>query len=110
MERNCFWRYEQIIKGVEFFSQTKYLRPKNLISLITPHHANEIGSIVLGFFVQRILCVNRLKYVGYKSVDSVPQLVQDYMGGKVKVDEFITHNLPLDDINKAFDLMHSGER
>ena len=54
--------------------------------------------------------VNRLKYVGYKSVDSVPQLVQDYMGGKVKVDEFITHNLPLDDINKAFDLMHSGER
>ena len=64
----------------------------------------------LDCFLFRESFVNRLKYVGYKSVDSVPQLVQDYMGGKVKVDEFITHNLPLDDINKAFDLMHSGER
>ena len=70
----------------------------------------EKGKLDCFLFRESILFVNRLKYVGYKSVDSVPQLIQDYMGGKVKVDEFITHNLPLDDINKAFDLMHSGER
>ena len=28
----------------------------------------------------------------------------------MKVDEFVTHTMPLDDINKAFDLMHEGKR
>eukprot|EP01104_Vermistella_antarctica_P005829 TRINITY_DN164_c0_g1_i2.p4 TRINITY_DN164_c0_g1~~TRINITY_DN164_c0_g1_i2.p4 ORF type:complete len:191 (-),score=43.88 TRINITY_DN164_c0_g1_i2:1450-2022(-) len=46
---------------------------------------------------------------GWKSRDSVPELVTAYLGGKVKVDEFITHTVPLADINKAFDLMHNGE-
>ena len=47
---------------------------------------------------------------GWKSRDSVPRLVEDYLGGKVKVDEFVTHTMPLSDINKAFDLMHEGKR
>lgn len=46
---------------------------------------------------------------GWKSCDSVPKLVEDYLGGKVKVDEFITHTMPLDKINEAFDLMHAGK-
>lgn len=46
---------------------------------------------------------------GWKSVDSVPVLVNDYMAGKLKVDEFVTHTMPLEDINKSFDLMHKGE-
>ncbi|PIK40878.1 putative alcohol dehydrogenase class-3 isoform X1 [Apostichopus japonicus] len=45
---------------------------------------------------------------GYKSRDGVPKLVNDYMAGKIKVDEFITHNVSLDEINKAFDLLHEG--
>ena len=48
--------------------------------------------------------------LGWKSRDSVPQLVENYMAGKLKVDEFISHSVPLDDINKAFDLLHKGER
>ena len=32
------------------------------------------------------------------------------MAGKLKLDEFITHTMPLDKINEAFDLMHAGER
>ncbi|KAK3730390.1 hypothetical protein QZH41_015609, partial [Actinostola sp. cb2023] len=47
---------------------------------------------------------------GYKSGDGVPKLVEDYLAGTLKVDEFITHNLPLDKINEGFALMHSGER
>ena len=47
---------------------------------------------------------------GWKSRDSVPLLVEDYLKGKVKVDEFVTHTMSLDDINKAFDLMHEGKR
>jgi S-(hydroxymethyl)glutathione dehydrogenase/alcohol dehydrogenase len=46
---------------------------------------------------------------GYKSRDSIPELVKDYLSGKIKVDEFITHTLPLDRINESFDLMHSGK-
>uniref|UniRef100_A0A8C8JR85 S-(hydroxymethyl)glutathione dehydrogenase n=1 Tax=Oncorhynchus tshawytscha TaxID=74940 RepID=A0A8C8JR85_ONCTS len=46
---------------------------------------------------------------GWKSVDSVPKLVTDYMNKKLKVDEFVTHTLPFDQINEAFDLMHAGK-
>jgi S-(hydroxymethyl)glutathione dehydrogenase/alcohol dehydrogenase len=31
------------------------------------------------------------------------------MEGKIEIDPMITHTLPLEDINKAFDLMHAGE-
>jgi S-(hydroxymethyl)glutathione dehydrogenase/alcohol dehydrogenase len=37
-------------------------------------------------------------------------LVEKYLKKEIKVDEFITHQLPLDDINKAFELLHKGER
>lgn len=47
---------------------------------------------------------------GWKSCESVPKLVDKYMAGELKVDEFITHTLPLDKINEAFDLMHDGKR
>ena len=46
---------------------------------------------------------------GYKSRSEVPKLVDSYMGGEVKIDEYITHNLNLQDINEAFNLMHKGE-
>lgn len=46
---------------------------------------------------------------GWKSVESVPKLVDDYMAGKMKVDEFVSHSLPFDSINEAFDLMHAGK-
>lgn len=49
-------------------------------------------------------------YSGWKSCESVPKLVEDYLAGKLKVDEFVTHSVPLDKINEAFDLMHAGKR
>ncbi len=36
-------------------------------------------------------------------------MVDQYMAGEIKVDEMITHTMGLEDINKAFDLMHHGE-
>ena len=36
--------------------------------------------------------------------------MEDYLAKKIKVDEFATHSMPLDDINKAFELMHDGKR
>jgi S-(hydroxymethyl)glutathione dehydrogenase/alcohol dehydrogenase len=31
------------------------------------------------------------------------------MDGKIEIDSMITHQMPLEDINKAFDLMHDGK-
>nr|KAJ0191903.1 hypothetical protein LSAT_V11C800425160 [Lactuca sativa] len=46
---------------------------------------------------------------GFKSRTQVPQLVDKYMNKEIKIDEYITHNLTLDEINKAFDLLHGGD-
>ncbi len=46
---------------------------------------------------------------GAKGRTQVPQIVDWYMDGKINIDDLITHTMPLDDINKAFDLMHAGE-
>jgi len=46
---------------------------------------------------------------GAKGRTQVPQIVDWYMDGKIQIDPMITHTMPLDDINKAFDLMHAGE-
>jgi len=47
---------------------------------------------------------------GWKSRDSVPKLVEEYMfgNGDLKVDEFVTFTLPLSEINTAFKYMHDG--
>ena len=39
----------------------------------------------------------------------VPKIVDWYMDKKINIDDLITHQLPLGDINKGFDLMHAGE-
>ncbi len=46
---------------------------------------------------------------GAKGRRDVPRIVDWYMDGKIRIDEMITHTMPLQDINRAFDLMHSGE-
>jgi S-(hydroxymethyl)glutathione dehydrogenase / alcohol dehydrogenase len=46
---------------------------------------------------------------GAKGRRDVPKIVDWYMDGKIRIDEMITHTMPLKDINRAFDLMHSGE-
>ncbi|MDF1749433.1 MAG: S-(hydroxymethyl)glutathione dehydrogenase/class III alcohol dehydrogenase [Alphaproteobacteria bacterium] len=46
---------------------------------------------------------------GARGRTDVPKIVDWYMDGKIDIDPMITHTMPLNDINKAFDLMHSGE-
>ena len=46
---------------------------------------------------------------GARGRTDVPKIVDWYMSGKIAIDPLITHTLPLDRINDAFDLMHSGE-
>ncbi len=46
---------------------------------------------------------------GARGRTDVPKIVDWYMDGKIQIDPMITHTLPLDDINRGFELMHSGE-
>jgi S-(hydroxymethyl)glutathione dehydrogenase/alcohol dehydrogenase len=46
---------------------------------------------------------------GCKGRSQLPGMVEQYMDGDIKVDEFITHTMPLEDINHAFELMHEGK-
>ena len=46
---------------------------------------------------------------GARGRTDVPKIVDWYMEGKINIDDLITHTMPLDQINHAFDLMHSGE-
>jgi S-(hydroxymethyl)glutathione dehydrogenase/alcohol dehydrogenase len=46
---------------------------------------------------------------GVKSRSQLPGYVEQYLAGEIEVDRMVTHTMPLEDINRAFDLMHSGE-
>jgi S-(hydroxymethyl)glutathione dehydrogenase/alcohol dehydrogenase len=46
---------------------------------------------------------------GARGRSDVPKIVDWYMEGRVKIDPLITHTMPLEQINDAFDLMHEGK-
>ncbi|MBT5230608.1 MAG: S-(hydroxymethyl)glutathione dehydrogenase/class III alcohol dehydrogenase [Methylococcales bacterium] len=46
---------------------------------------------------------------GVKGRTELPGYVDRYMSGAIELDKMVTHTMPLEDINRAFDLMHSGE-
>ena len=46
---------------------------------------------------------------GARGRTDVPKIVDWYMDGRINIDDLITHVMPLERINDAFDLMHSGE-
>lgn len=47
---------------------------------------------------------------GWKGVTSVPKLAADYKNKKLDLDALVTHTLPFDKVNEAFDLMYQGKR
>ena len=46
---------------------------------------------------------------GARGRTDVPKIVDWYMDGRLNIDDLITHTMPLDEINTAFDLMHQGK-
>ena len=46
---------------------------------------------------------------GVRGRTEVPTIVDWYMDGKINIDDLITHTMPLEEINTAFDLMHEGK-
>ena len=46
---------------------------------------------------------------GARGRTDVPKIVDWYMEGKIIIDDLITHTMPLEEINRGFDLMHEGK-
>jgi S-(hydroxymethyl)glutathione dehydrogenase/alcohol dehydrogenase len=46
---------------------------------------------------------------GVKGRSELPEIVERYMAGDFKLNDFITHTMGLEDINESFELMHKGE-
>jgi S-(hydroxymethyl)glutathione dehydrogenase / alcohol dehydrogenase len=46
---------------------------------------------------------------GARGRTDVPRIVDWYMNKKIRIDELITHTMPLEKINDAFELMHAGK-
>ena len=46
---------------------------------------------------------------GVKGRSKLTGIIQQYMNGEFALSDFITHTMPLEDINTAFDLMHEGK-
>jgi S-(hydroxymethyl)glutathione dehydrogenase/alcohol dehydrogenase len=46
---------------------------------------------------------------GVRGRTELPGYVEKYLAGEIKIDEMVTHTMGLEDINRAFDLMHHGE-
>jgi len=59
--------------------------------------------------VPRLLITGRRvcgsSFGGLKGRDRVPELIELYMHGSLDVDPFISHRMPLQDVNRAFELM-----
>jgi S-(hydroxymethyl)glutathione dehydrogenase/alcohol dehydrogenase len=60
--------------------------------------------------VPRLLITGRRvagsSFGGVKGRDQVPELVDRYLAGDIDVDPFISHRMPLAEVNRAFELMH----
>jgi S-(hydroxymethyl)glutathione dehydrogenase/alcohol dehydrogenase len=63
--------------------------------------------------VPRLLITGRRicgsSFGGVKGRDQVPELVERYLDGQIDVDPFISHRLPLTEVNRAFELMHAQD-
>jgi S-(hydroxymethyl)glutathione dehydrogenase/alcohol dehydrogenase len=46
---------------------------------------------------------------GVKGRSELPGYVDNYLNGKIELDSMVTHTMPLEEINTAFDLMHQGK-
>jgi S-(hydroxymethyl)glutathione dehydrogenase/alcohol dehydrogenase len=46
---------------------------------------------------------------GVKGRSQLPGMVEDAMAGRIQLAPFVTHTMPIAEINKAFELMHAGQ-
>ena len=68
-----------------------------------------LAAALLSMNTEPGVCALAFAFGGCKGRSQLPGMVNQYMDGDIKIDEFITYTMPLEDINRAFDLMHEGK-
>ncbi|QHO34558.1 Alcohol dehydrogenase-like [Arachis hypogaea] len=66
---------------------------------VNPEVSAHYGLFLMGRTLKRSL------FRGWKPKSDLPLLVEKYVNKEIQIDDYITHHLPFDDINNAFDLM-----
>jgi S-(hydroxymethyl)glutathione dehydrogenase/alcohol dehydrogenase len=87
--------------GQEISTRRKYLLPYPIFTSLI--------FLVLAFQLVTGRVWKGCAFGGIKGRTQLPDLVADYMQGKLKVDEFITHRKTLPGINEAFETMKQGD-
>ncbi|XP_020220372.1 alcohol dehydrogenase-like 6 [Cajanus cajan] len=70
---------------------------------VKPEMSAHYGLLLMGRTLKGSL------FGGWKPKSDLPSLVEKYINKEIQIDDYITHNLPFDDINKAFNLMKEGK-
>ncbi|KAF7813399.1 alcohol dehydrogenase-like 6 [Senna tora] len=70
---------------------------------VKPEMSAHYGLLLMGRTLKGSL------YGGWKPKSDLPSLVEKYVNKEIKIDDYVTHDLPFDDINKAFNLMREGK-
>ncbi|KAL0356445.1 UNVERIFIED_CONTAM: Alcohol dehydrogenase-like 6 [Sesamum radiatum] len=96
----------------DFFNPKDYDQPIHqgwglTVTLGVPKEKPEIAAHYGLFLTGRTLTGSL--FGGWKPKSDLPSLVDMYLRKEIKIDDYITHNLMLEDINEAFDLMREGK-
>lgn len=75
----------------------------------TPFQYKPRTRLIKGFYLC-IFFVSLFCLQGCVAREIIPKLSQEYMAGKLSLEKLITHTMPLDKINEAFDFMFAGKR
>ncbi|XP_045854550.1 alcohol dehydrogenase 6 [Meles meles] len=105
--------------GVEFCFEV-IGNPETVESALASCHESHGVCVIVGFLAGVHLNISGLLFLsgrslkgtifgGWKSRESIPKLVSDYMAKKFNLDPLITHTLNLDKINEAVELMRTGK-
>ena len=80
---------------------------------ITKRRDEDISALCGAFHLEQdasgVVTHIRIAFGGVRGRTELPSYVAKAQSGEIPLDTFITHNLPLDEINTAFDLMHEGK-
>ncbi|KAI4319262.1 hypothetical protein MLD38_032885 [Melastoma candidum] len=86
------------------FGVDEYLNPKDLDEPISqPEITAHYGLLLTGRTLKGTM------FGGWKPKSDIPLLVDRCLKKEIQVDEFVTHEVQFEEINKAFDLMKGGE-
>ncbi len=89
------------------FGMTHFVNPGESIVIGVAEAGKEISTRPFQLVTGRVW--RGSAFGGARGRTDTPKIVDWYMDGKIEIDPMITHTFGLEDINKAFDLMHAGE-